>query len=240
MKTKIYEGSSKILYKTEEKHLLTMAFTDKIRLKDGKTLDIFGKGVINNAISSFIMQKLDLIGVENHFVDKVNMREQVVQLVEMLPVQIYVSNIACDRYVEQFGMQEGYVFDTPIIDYRIKNKELNYPIINEHQIITFGWILREELLEIKNKSLRIFSFLSGLFAAIDIRLVSCCLEFGRVFYNEDFATILADEITPDSCGLWDMSSNEKLGIEAIKEDNKDPIKSYQIILDRFNISPNKY
>lgn len=234
-KNKIYQGSSKILYQTDEEHVLTLAFTDKVRLYDNTILDISGKGIINNAISAFIMKKLDLIGIDNHFIDKINMREQIIQFVDVLPIQVLVSSIACGRYVSEFGMEEGYVFDSPIVDYRIKNKELKYPIINEHQIINFGWMVKEELSQVKNTSIRVFDFLTGLFAGIGIRLVSCSLEFGRVFNGEEFILMLTDEITPDSCRLWDMYTNEKLGIEAIIANHSNPITGYQLIINKLNI-----
>jgi len=239
MKKKIYQGSSKILYRSEEDFTIIMAFTDSIKLEDGRIFDISGKGIINNKISSFIMKKLDMVGIENHLIEKINMREQLIQYVDILPIQLSVSTIACGRYVKEFGMEEGYVFDSPIIDFRIQNRELKHPIINEHQIIGFGWLAKEELKELKNKATRIYDFLTGLFAGVGIRLVECQLEFGRVFQDEDFIIMLADEISLDNCRLWDMSTNEKLSFEAIEDDPITAIKTYQKVLQRFNISHNE-
>jgi phosphoribosylaminoimidazole-succinocarboxamide synthase len=234
MKNEIYKGSSKILYKSDEEFALIMKFTDNLRLKNGSMLEISGKGVINNSISAFIMERLDIIGVENHLIKKLNMHEQLVQFVDTFPVQLSISNIACGRYVEDFGMEEGYVFDSPIIDFRIKNTTLKYPVVNEHQIISFGWLTFQEITQLKSKASRIFDFLTGLFAGISIRLVECKLEFGRVLNDEEFIVMLTDEISLDNCVLWDMHNNEKLGFTAIESMTTNPAQTYYEVSKRFN------
>lgn len=235
MKNKIYQGSSKILYQSDEDFALIMAFIDDIRLENNLKVNIPGKGVINNNISSFIMSKLDMVGIENHLIEKINMREQLIQLVDMFPIQLSIATIACGRYVEEFGMEEGYVFDNPVIDFRIKNSDLKYPIINEHQIISFGWLTKEEIKQVKHCAIRTYDFLTGLFAGAEIRLVECKLEFGRVFNGDKFVVMVADEISPDTCRLWDIHSNEKLGSEAIAANNENAIKYYHTVAQRFNI-----
>lgn len=229
MKHMLYQGTSKILYQSEEDFAFIMAFTDNITLENGQVLEISGKGVLNNDISSFIMEKLDMIGVENHLIEKLNMREQLIQSVDIFPIQICISSVACGRFVKEFAMEEGYVFDQPIIDFKVRSNELKHPIINEHQINNFGWLNYKEIKEIKNKARRVHDFLSGLFAGIGIRLVECKLEFGRVFNGEDYMIMLADEISPDSCRLWDIHNNEKLGSELMELDPDKAIKSYQLI-----------
>ncbi len=244
MRNKIYQGSSKILYQTDKEYSLIMSFTDDIKLQNGKTFNASGKGVINNTISSYIMSKLDMVGIENHLIEKINMREQIVQFVDIIPISISVSTLACGRYIKEFDMEEGYVFDQPMIDFRIKNAELKYPVINEYQIINFGWVSIEEIKILKKKAIRIADFLTGLFAGIGIRMVECNLEFGRVFNGEEFIIMIADEISPDNCKLWDLNNNEKLGFEAIEcaieqdsqQDLDQAILSYQNILKRFNVS----
>lgn len=232
MKKKLYQGSSKILYSSEEDFLLIMAFSDKATLENGEIIDISGKGVLNNNISSFIMNKFDMYGIENHFVEKINMREQLIQYVEMFPMQITVSSVACGRFIKEFGMEEGYVFDKPIIDYKVRSRELKYPIINEYQILNFGWLSRDEITEVKTNAIRIFDFLNGLFTGIGIRLVECKLEFGRVFNGEESVVMLADEISPDNCRLWNVHNNEKLGFELLSTDPDKAFESYQLIADR--------
>jgi phosphoribosylaminoimidazole-succinocarboxamide synthase len=181
------------------------------------------------------MQKLELIGVETHFIQKNNMRQQLIQFVDVYPVQIYVSSLASGRYVTDFGMEDGFVFDSPIIDFRVKNGDLNYPIINEHQIYSFSWLSEKEIKNLKKVAIRVHDFLTGLFAGIGIRLVDIKLEFGRVFNGEEYIIMLTDEISPDTCKLWDMYNNEKLCYE-IAETNPDLIISaYQEVLKRLNI-----
>jgi len=212
-----------------------MSFNDNLKLQDRSSVIISGKGVINNSISAFLMQKLDLIGIETHFIQKNNMRQQLIQFVDVFPVQLRVSSLASDRYVKDFGMEDGFVFDSPIIDFRVKNGDLNYPIINEHQIYSFSWLSKKEIIQLKNVAIRVYDFLSGLFAGIGIRLVDIKLEFGRVFNGEEYMIMLTDEISPDTCKLWDIYNNEKLCYE-IAETNQDHVMSvYQEVLRRLNI-----
>jgi len=235
MKEKIYTGSSKTLYQSDEDYALIMSFNDNLKLQDRSSVIISGKGVINNSISAFLMQKLDLIGIETHFIQKNNMRQQLIQFVDVFPVQLRVSSLASDRYVKDFGMEDGFVFDSPIIDFRVKNGDLNYPIINEHQIYSFSWLSKKEIIQLKNVAIRVYDFLSGLFAGIGIRLVDIKLEFGRVFNGEEYMIMLTDEISPDTCKLWDIYNNEKLCYE-IAETNQDHVMSvYQEVLRRLNI-----
>ncbi|MDC0864946.1 phosphoribosylaminoimidazolesuccinocarboxamide synthase, partial [Rickettsiaceae bacterium] len=220
MREKIYTGSTKTLCHADEDHALVMSFNDNLKhqKKESEVLEISGKGAINNNISCHIMQKLDMIGVDNHLIKKANMHQQLVHFVDVYPIRVHVSSVACDRYVTDFGMEKGFVFDSPVIDFRVKNRELNYPVINEFQIINFGWLTKDELKDLKIAASRVYDFLSGLFASRQIRLVDAHLEFGRAFMGEDFATMLVDEISPDTCRLWDMDTNEKLCYEAKKED----------------------
>ena len=235
MKEKIYTGASKTLYQADEDYALIMSFNDTLKLQDKSSIVISGKGVINNSISAFLMQKLELIGVETHFIQKNNMRQQLIQFVDVYPVQIYVSSLASGRYVTDFGMEDGFVFDSPIIDFRVKNGDLNYPIINEHQIYSFSWLSEKEIKNLKKVAIRVHDFLTGLFAGIGIRLVDIKLEFGRVFNGEEYIIMLTDEISPDTCKLWDMYNNEKLCYE-IAETNPDlVISAYQEVLKRLNI-----
>jgi phosphoribosylaminoimidazole-succinocarboxamide synthase len=232
MREKIYTGSSKTLYHTDEEYALLMSFEDKLKLKNKESISVSGKGVINNSISAYIMQKLDMIGIDNHFIQKNNMRQQLVQFVDVFPVQVYVSTICSGRYVSDFGMEDGFVFDSPVIDYRVKNSELNYPTINESQMISFNWLSQEEISILKNKAIRVHDFLSGLFITAGIRLIDVKLEFGRVFNGEDFTIMLVDEISPDTCTLWDAQTNEKLCYQVAEDNPHDLINAYQEVLKR--------
>lgn len=235
MKAKIYTGSSKTLYQGDEEYHLVMSFNDTLKLPNKEIIEISGKGSINNSISAFLMEKLDLIGVETHFIRKSNMRQQLIEFVDVFPVQTYVTSLASGRYVTEFGLESGFVFDTPMIDFRVKNGDLNYPNINEYQIYNFGWLLVEEIAEIKKIAIRINDFLTGFFAACGIRLVDIKLEFGRVFNGEEYFLMLTDEISPDSCTLWDINTNENLSHQIAQTDPTSLIYAYQEVMKRLNI-----
>lgn len=234
MREKVYKGSSKTMYDSGDETTLVMSFEDTVKVNK-KIFEVSGKGAINNSISAFIMDRLTMAGIENHFIQKNNMRQQLVQVADVIPVVISVTNVACGRYVTDFGMEEGLVFDAPIIDYRIKSTTLNYPVINESQIINFGWSFEEELREIKALATRVHDFLTGLFAGSGIRMVECKLEIGRVFNGEELILMLADEISPDTCRLWDMKTNEKLCFEILEENPEKAINAYKEVMNRLNI-----
>jgi phosphoribosylaminoimidazole-succinocarboxamide synthase len=235
MNEKIYKGSSKSLYEAEEEYTLIMSFDDGISNQTKEKLQFSGKGVINNSISAYIMQKLDMIGIETHLIEKINMRQQLIQFVDTYPIQIHICTVASGRYVSEFGMEEGFVFESPMIDFRVKNKDLGYPVINESQIIGFDWLSKRELSILKTNAMRVHDFLAGLFASVQIRLVDIKLEFGRVFNGEDFVTMLIDEISPDTCRLWDMETNEKLCFELAKDEPEKIIPAYQEVLKRLTL-----
>jgi phosphoribosylaminoimidazole-succinocarboxamide synthase len=240
VRNKLYQGSSKTLYQVDEDFTLIMAFNDSHRLENGDVINIAGKGVINNNISAFLMNRLEMIGIENHLMEKVNMREQLIQFADILPFKLSISTVACGRYVTEFGIEEGYVFDGPIIDYRIKNSILNYPVTNEHQILSFGWLTKEEMTHLQTKSIRIFDFLAGLFIGLGLRLVECNLEFGKVFNGEESILMLTDEISLDNCRLWDIHTNEKLSFESAIKGVESASNAYQNVMQRFNVLTNDF
>lgn len=233
---KIYEGNRKDVFQNiEDESSLTMFFKDDL-VSGKKKLNISGKGILNNTISSFLMQKIDMVGIQNHFIEKTNMREQVVQILDMIPVQVRVTNVAVDDYVTKFGLQEGYLFDKPMIEFNVKNKFLpKYPSINETQIKGFNWLTGYEIRDIKKITNRVNDFLSGYFAGSSLRMVEIYLEFGRVFNGEDFIFMLADEITPESCMLWDINSNKKFDVNTISK-SRNPIEVYKEIAKRIGIT----
>ncbi len=235
-RSKIYEGSSKIMYQSDdESETLIQFFKDDMLTPDGSTIHVAGKGIIKNTISAFIMERMGLASINTHFIEKLNMREQMVKLVEIVPVHVCVSNIAAGRYVSGFGIEEGYVFDTPMIDFRVKNREKNYPVINEQQLINFGWIDDSEIDELIHIAFRVNDFLTGLFAAVGIRLVESNIEYGRIFDGFDTHFIVADEITPDNCRLWDMETNEKIDFEYAMSTPEKALSVYNKISDRFKL-----
>lgn len=235
---KIYEGSTKILYQTDEDSTLVQFFKDDFILNKKKKIEIDGKGAMNNSVSAFIMQKLDLVGISTHLIDKINMREQCVQVVDVLPIQIEVSNIAYGRYVTQFGIKEGYVFNRPLVDFMVKNIANESPVINENQIVSFGWLTKKEIDFLTRQSVRVNDFLSGLLAVNAMRLVSCKLEFGKVFSDGQSILMLADEISPDNCRIWDMNTNEKIDHEFVIKNPDKAVYPYKEITKRLKLNLN--
>jgi phosphoribosylaminoimidazole-succinocarboxamide synthase len=217
VRNKVLESDTKIFYETEDDFILKQFFKDTLRIGDN-LIQISGKGVLNNTICSILMDKLDMVGIENHFIEKVNMREQLIQLVDVIPVRAIVNNLAYDRYVKDMGIEEGYVFDKPMIDLQIKNS-LNgkYSPINEEQLTSFGWTTTKEIQILKNQSYRINDFLTGFFAGIGLRLVQIKLEFGRIFNGEEFIIMLVGDISPETCVLLNLSNNERLSIDDLTD-----------------------
>lgn len=232
---KIYEGTSKILYETEDEYTIVQFFKDDYMLKNGNKIEVAGKGAINNKISSHIMHSMDMACIDNHFIDKINMREQHIQLVDIIPITMCINNVANDRYVKEFGIERGYVFDVPMVEYRVKNRENNNPVINEYQIKNFCWINKDEMTLLREQALKVHSFLTGFFASRSIRLVSSRLEFGRVFDGERFTHMLADEITPENCQLWDAEDNSILDSTYIDDNLDNPIFPYNEIAKRLGL-----
>lgn len=234
-KEKIYEGSSKIIYRSHDENALIQFFKDDIKIDFQHTIQVSGKGILNNTISNYIFNKMNIAGVNHHLIQKINMREQLIYALNIIPVKVFVTSIASGRYVSQFGIEEGCVFDNPIIDFRINSGAQEYPVVNEDQMLKFNWVDYYELKAIKNLAIKAYTFLAGLFASANIRLVECHLEFGRIMYGEEYIILLADEITPDTCKLWDLHTNCKLGYEQACAKPEHAITCYQEIARRLNL-----
>src|SRR5229473_1295446 len=207
---RIHEGKAKVLFQGPEPGTLVQHFTDEaIAFNKQKRGVITGKGVLNNRISEFLMLKLAEIGIPTHLVRRLNMREQLVREVEMIPIAVVVRNLAAGSLSRRLGIAEGTALPRSIIEYHFRNDELGDPLVGEEHITAFGWASTHELDEIVRVSLRINDFLTGLFLGINIRLVDFRLEFGRLYTDDEVRIVVADEISPDSCRLWDARSNEK-------------------------------
>jgi len=209
----------------------TTAFNNK---KQGV---ITGKGVINNRISEYLMTRLAEIGVPTHFVRRLNMREQLVREVEIIPVEMVVRNIAAGSIAERFGIAEGTPLPRSIVEYYYKSSELNDPMITEEHITAFGWAVPQDLDEMMSMALRINDYLSGLFLGISIRLVDFKIEFGRLWEDDQMRIVLADEVSPDSCRLWDMATNEKLDKDRFRRNLGKVEEAYQEVARRLGILP---
>lgn len=234
----VYEGKAKVLYEGPEPGTLVQYFKDDATaFNNEKRGTITGKGVLNNRISEFIMIQLSRIGVANHFIRRLNMREQLVKQVEIIPVEVVVRNIAAGSISKRLGIEEGTDLPRSIVEFYYKSDELGDPLITEEHITAFGWASPQEIDDMVSMSLRVNDFLSGLFLGVGIRLVDFKLEYGRHYENDEVRTILADEISPDSCRLWDVQTNEKLDKDRFRHDLGGVEQAYQEVARRLGIWP---
>ncbi len=235
---KVYEGKAKILYEGPEPGTLVQYFKDDATaFNNQKKGTITGKGVLNNRISEHLMTRLQEVGIPTHFVRRLNMREQLVREVEIIPLEVIVRNRAAGTLAKRFGLEEGLPLPRSIVEYCLKNDELGDPLVTEEHITAFGWAHIQDLDEMVHMALRINDFLSGLFQGIGIRLIDFKLEFGRIWDDEDMQIVLADEISPDSCRLWDIETNEKLDKDRFRRDLGKVEEGYQEIARRLGVLP---
>jgi len=235
---RVYEGKAKVFYEGPEPGLLIQHFKDEAYARrPEKTGVIDGKGVINNRISEFIMSRLNEIGVPTHFVRRLNMREQLVREVEVLPIDVTVRNIAAGEFAERFGVKEGMPLPRSIIEFYLRSEELDYPLVSEEHITAFGWAATQDIDDMIHLSLRVNDFMSGLFLGAGIRLVDFTLEFGRLYFEDDVRLVIADEISPDSCRLWDLSTNEPMDKDRFARDLGKVAEGYQEVARRLGILP---
>ena len=215
----IYEGKAKVLFEGPEPGTVVQYFKDDATAFNNKKKGVIaGKGVLNNRISEYLMVRLEEIGIPTHFIKRLNMREQLVREVEIIPVEVVIRNVVAGSLAKRLGMEEGTPLPRSIVEFYLKNDDLNDPMITEEHITAFGWASHQELDEIVNMSLRINDFLSGLFLGIGIRLIDFKLEFGRWYNDDEVRLVLADEISPDSCRLWDSKTNEKMDKDRFRRD----------------------
>ena len=234
----IYEGKAKILYEGPEPGTLIQYFKDDATAFNAqKKGTINGKGVLNNRISEHIFTLLDTIGVPTHFIRRLNMREQLIRQVEIVPIEVMVRNVAAGTLSKRLGIEEGTKLPRTIIEYALKDDALGDPMITDEHIAAFGWASQEEMHDIQDLAIRVNDFLCGLFAGVGIRLVDFKLEFGRIWDNDWSRIILADEISPDCCRLWDMASNEKLDKDRFRRDLGGEVEAYQEVARRLGLLP---
>ena len=233
---KLYEGKAKILYAAPEKGTAIQHFKDDATAFNNQKKSIIeGKGILNNRISEHILSSLNQVGIETHLIKRINMREQLVKLVEIIPIEFVVRNIATGSLTKRLGIEEGTVLEKPLIEFCYKNDELNDPLIAREHIYTFGWAAPIEINRITDQCLRINDFMQGMFKGVGIKLVDFKLEFGRLNQNEKKKIILADEISPDTCRLWDVTSEEKLDKDRFRRDLGNILEAYQEVARRLNI-----
>jgi phosphoribosylaminoimidazole-succinocarboxamide synthase len=233
---KIYEGKAKILYEGPEPGTLIQYFKDDATaFNNEKRAVLDGKGVLNNRISEFVMTQLGGIGIPTHFLKRLNMREQLIRQVEIIPLEVICRNIAAGSISKRLGIEEGTPLPRSIIEFCYKKDELGDPLVSEEHITAFNWATNQEIDDILTMTLRINDFLTGLFAAVGIKLVDFKVEYGRLFEGEMVRTVLADEISPDSCRLWDMATGDKMDKDRFRRDMGGVTEAYAEVARRLGI-----
>jgi len=233
---KLYEGKAKILYEGPEKGTAIQHFKDDATADNNlKKSIVEGKGVLNNRISEHILNSLNQIGIKTHLIKRLNMREQLVKLVEIIPLEFIVRNIATGSLTKRLGIADGTVLSRPLVEYSYKNDELGDPLIAREHILEFKWASQKELDSINDYCLRINDFMQGMFRGVGIKLVDFKLEFGRTNIDGKQVILLADEISPDTCRLWDVVSEKKLDKDRFRKDLGNIIQAYQEVARRLGI-----
>ncbi|MCC1493342.1 phosphoribosylaminoimidazolesuccinocarboxamide synthase [Cognatishimia sp. F0-27] len=235
---KIYEGKAKILYEGPEPGTLVQYFKDDATAFNAEKRDVIeGKGVLNNRLSEYFMTGLNTIGVPNHFIKRLNMREQLVRACEIVPLEIIVRNVAAGSLSKRLGIAEGTALPRPIVEYCLKDDKLGDPLVSEEHIAAFGWASQHDMDDIVALALRVNDYMSGLMYGVGIRLVDFKIEVGRVYEGDFQRLIVADEISPDSCRLWDLESGQKLDKDVFRQDLGSLSDAYTEVARRFGVMP---
>ena len=237
---KLYEGKAKIIYETKDKNIVIQHFKDDATAFNNlKKTIVEGKGVLNNRISEYILINLGQCGIKNHLIIRLNMREQLIKKAEIFPIEFIVRNVATGSITKRLGISEGTIFETPLLEYSYKKDELEDPLISKEHIYAFGWATEEEIKIIDKMTLRINDLLLGLFRGIGIKLIDFKIEYGKVWDKdlEKNEILLADEISPDTCRLWDAKTEKKLDKDRFRKDLGNVIQGYQEVARRLGIMP---
>ncbi|WP_226780664.1 phosphoribosylaminoimidazolesuccinocarboxamide synthase [Oceaniglobus trochenteri] len=235
---KIYEGKAKIMYEGPEPGTMVQYFKDDATAFNAeKKAVIEGKGVLNNRLSEFFMTGLTQIGVPNHFIKRLNMREQLIRSVEIIPLEVIVRNFAAGSMCKRLGMSEGTPMPRPIVEFCYKDDALGDPLVSEEHIIAFGWASQQDLDDMISLALRVNDFMSGVMLAVGIKLVDFKIEIGRIWENDFHRLIVADEISPDSCRLWDIETGQKLDKDVFRRDLGNLTDAYTEVARRLGVLP---
>ncbi len=226
----LYEGKAKKVYKTADPERYIVSYKDDATAFNGlKKGTIVGKGAINNRMSNYLMQKLEEAGVPTHFVEELNDRETVVRKVTILPLEVIVRNVAAGSFSKRMGVEEGSALRCPILEFSYKNDELGDPFINDDYAVALGLATREDLQTVRDYTHKVNEFLKAFFLGLNIELVDFKIEFGK---TGDGKIILADEISPDTCRLWDATTHEKLDKDRFRRDLGGVEDAYQEVMRR--------
>ena len=229
-KEQLYEGKAKKVFATDDANLVIVSYKDDATAFNGeKKGTIAGKGAINNVMSNHMFQLLEQQGVPTHYVEQLNDRETVVKKVSIVPLEVIVRNISAGSFAKRYGVEEGIVFDEPTFEFSYKNDELGDPLMNAYHAIALGLATREEIEQIKSMAFKVNEVMKQYFDTLGVTLVDFKLEFGK---TADGAIVLADEISPDTCRLWDKTTGEKLDKDRFRRDLGGVEEAYQEIMKR--------
>ena len=233
---KIYEGKGKILFEGPEPGTLVQYFKDDTTAGNGARHEIIdGKGVLNNRISEFVFTKLNTMGIPTHFLRRINMREQLIKEVEIIPLEVVVRNYAAGSLCKRLGLEPGTQLPRSIIEFYYKDDALNDPMVSEEHITAFGWATPAELDDIMALAIRVNDFLTGLFLGVGIQLIDFKIECGRLYEGDLMRIVLADEISPDSCRLWDIKTHNKINKNHFHKNLGGLVESYREVAQRLGI-----
>jgi phosphoribosylaminoimidazole-succinocarboxamide synthase len=237
-RTKVYEGKAKILYEGPEPGTYVQYFKDDATAYNAQKRDVIeGKGVLNNRLSEFFMTGLNEIGVATHFIRRLNMREQLIRAVEMIPLEVVVRNIAAGSISKRLGIEEGTPLPRPIVEFYYKNDALGDPLVSEEHVLAFGWATHQDLDDMVALALRVNDFLSGVMMGVGIKLVDFKIEIGRIYDGDFQRLVVADEISPDSCRLWDAKTGQKLDKDVFRRDLGNLSEAYTEVARRLGVMP---
>ena len=226
----IYEGKAKKVFKTDDPELLIVDYKDDATAFNGlKKGTILGKGVINNQMTNRLMAKMEKAGIPTHFVRELSQRETLVKRVAIVPLEVIVRNISAGSFAKRYGVEEGIVFDAPTIEFSYKNDDLGDPLMNSYHALALKLATQEEIDLIKKYAFAVNDLLRGFMKKIGIDLVDFKLEFGK---TSDGTIVLADEISPDTCRLWDEQTHEKLDKDRFRRDMGGAEEAYEEVMRR--------
>ena len=228
----LYEGKAKKVFSTDQPEQLIVSYKDDATAFNGlKKGTIVGKGVINNQMSNRLMQRLEKSGVPTHLIQELNERETLVKKVSIVPLEVIVRNISAGSFSKRYGVQEGIVFDSPTLEFSYKNDDLGDPLINSYHVLALKLATQKELDQIRDYAFKVNDELKSFWKTCGVTLVDFKLEFGRL---KDGTIVLADEISPDTCRLWDSATGEKLDKDRFRRDLGGVESAYQEIMKRLN------
>ena len=229
-KEQLYEGKAKKVFATDDPNLVIVDYKDDATAFNGlKKGSIAGKGVINNVMSNHMFQLLEKQGVPTHFVEQLSERETLVKKVSIVPLEVIIRNISAGSFAKRFGVEEGIVFDEPTIEFSYKNDDLGDPLMNAYHAVALKAATREEIETIKSMAFKVNEVMKQYFDSLNVILVDFKLEFGK---TADGKIVLADEISPDTCRLWDKTTKEKLDKDRFRRDLGGVEEAYQEIMKR--------